>query len=328
MPVPIVDRKYLAHELMISSPPVWSPIKQLVFDITAPPGTKHLGELHFKRWFVDDLPDATPYDTHLQVISRESVYDYIQPSPDENIMAWHVNFADPDLFVAYGSELMAQDEIQAAEHPVLGALREALLEDSYPSITRTVEAGEPSPITIANVERRAIVMTDINAEEGRPRGLYGNQFSDATPDVIRNAVIPLDPTTMTNLVAIAAPYGGFKTYTEDEIENILRTAYTGFAAARSETLRLAGSDSRVRVHSGFWGCGAFGGNRLMMIMLQIFAAKLAEIDSLVIHTVDRTGTDSFDTANDLILGHLDESSEVFINWIWSLELQWGQSDGN
>ncbi len=33
---------------------------------------------------------------------------------------WHVNFADRHLFVAYGSPLMAQDEIQCMEHPVLG----------------------------------------------------------------------------------------------------------------------------------------------------------------------------------------------------------------
>jgi hypothetical protein len=39
---------------------------------------------------------------------------------------WHVNFADPQLFVAYGSQLLAQDELQAAEHPLLGSIREAL----------------------------------------------------------------------------------------------------------------------------------------------------------------------------------------------------------
>jgi len=36
---------------------------------------------------------------------------------------WYVNFADPRLFTAYGSGLFAQDEIQAAEHPILGHLR-------------------------------------------------------------------------------------------------------------------------------------------------------------------------------------------------------------
>ena len=40
---------------------------------------------------------------------------------------WHVNFADPQLFVAYGSGLLAQDELQAAEHPMLGSVREKAL---------------------------------------------------------------------------------------------------------------------------------------------------------------------------------------------------------
>lgn len=36
---------------------------------------------------------------------------------------WDVNFADPRLFTAYGSELFAQDEMQVAEHLAFGAVR-------------------------------------------------------------------------------------------------------------------------------------------------------------------------------------------------------------
>jgi hypothetical protein len=38
-----------------------------------------------------------------------------------------VNFADEHLFVAYASRLFAQDEIQVAEHPSLGHLKEKLV---------------------------------------------------------------------------------------------------------------------------------------------------------------------------------------------------------
>ncbi|MFA6168681.1 MAG: hypothetical protein WC700_18810 [Gemmatimonadaceae bacterium] len=34
-----------------------------------------------------------------------------------------MNFADPRLFTAYGSELFAQDEMQVAEHLAFGAVR-------------------------------------------------------------------------------------------------------------------------------------------------------------------------------------------------------------
>ncbi len=49
---------------------------------------------------------------------------------------WWVNFADPHLFVAYGSSLFAQDEIQVAEHPSLGHLREALYACKYCTVPR------------------------------------------------------------------------------------------------------------------------------------------------------------------------------------------------
>ena len=39
-------------------------------------------------------------------------------------MEWYVNFADADLFVAYHIGLFAQDEIQTAEHPACGAIKE------------------------------------------------------------------------------------------------------------------------------------------------------------------------------------------------------------
>ncbi len=54
------------------------------------------------------------------------MYDYARAAGVEGAVEWHVNFADPRLFTAYGLGLFAQDEMQVAEHPALGALREAL----------------------------------------------------------------------------------------------------------------------------------------------------------------------------------------------------------
>jgi len=328
MATPIVQRTYAADEIVTSNPPIWSPVKQLVFNISTPAGTKHRGELQFTRWYVEDLPESIPSGTDLTITGKENVYDYVPLSHDEAVMAWHVNFSDPELFVAYGSPLMAQDEIQVAEHPVLGALREKLLTDPFESITRTVEAGEPSPITIANIERRCVIMTDTDPDRGRPNGLYGNKFAEAGPQVIRDAVIPLEPPTLSHLIAMTAPYDGFGVYERAEIEYILQTAYTGFNAARAETLRLKGSDSQVRIHTGFWGCGAFGGNRLLMLLLQIYAAKLAKINSLVIHTVDQAGSEWLEETQTRITGHLESAPEEYIQWILSLNLRWGESDGN
>lgn len=40
----------------------------------------------------------------------------------------YVNFADPNMFVAYAGPLFAQDEIQVMEHPTLASVREYLLD--------------------------------------------------------------------------------------------------------------------------------------------------------------------------------------------------------
>ena len=70
---------------------------------------------------------------------------------------------------------------------------------------------------------------------------------------------------------------------------VLTTAYTAFCAARSETEGALGGGGRTVVHTGFWGCGAFGGNRVLMVSLQVVAAVMAGLDGLVLHTVTEAG---------------------------------------
>ena len=77
---------------------------------------------------------------------------------------------------------------------------------------------------------------------------------------------------------MAAPAGGRGPYERAELEDVLATAYTGFAVAGRESLRLAGPEARAVVHTGFWGCGAFGGDRTVMTVLQALAADLAGVD--------------------------------------------------
>ena len=137
---------------------------------------------------------------------------------------------------------------------------------------------------VTGVERRVAIETDPDAAAGRPHGLYGNAFAAADPDAVRRATTPIDPPTVTNLVAIAAIAGGRGRYTRDEIRRTLVTAFTGFRAAVVESARLAGGPARVVVHTGYWGCGAFGGNRVLMALLQVVAARMAGLERLVFHT--------------------------------------------
>jgi hypothetical protein len=142
--------------------------KQLLFSIAAPPGPGHAGTLEYSRWPELPLPqrlelDARDLDRLVDV--RDGYYDY-RPVLDPGVgVEWHVNFADPNLFYAYGSALFAQDEIQVAEHPVLGSLREALVAEGRPATT--IANGRPTPVLVLGAERR------LGSKRSACRGVSG-----------------------------------------------------------------------------------------------------------------------------------------------------------
>ena len=322
---------FQASDLMAEHPPVWyDPNKQVVFDVSSPPGSTHAGEIVYTRWPALPLPARSdPRNATSLLETRESYYDYVPLGESENAVDWHVNFADPDLFVAYNSSLFAQDEMQVTEHPALGALREALDTRQLPAVT--VQSRRPTPVTITGVERRCHVATDVNIEEGRPAGLYGNAFSYADKEVVRRATTRIDPPTITNLIAMAAPVEGYGKYQAEQIRHVLDTAFTGFRCAISESERLRGGECPVIIHTGFWGCGAFGGNRILMTILQLIAAEMAHVDHLVMHTFDATGTNAVKEATTIInteFGSSPVNTDQLIDQSHALGFQWGISDGN
>jgi hypothetical protein len=165
-PGPICRHVFETQKLMEGFPPRFpDPNKKIVYSIACPPGCSYGGRLIFSRWRSMNLPSlfsARSYATEVEV--REDMYGYEFPPEDSVIVEWYFNFADPNLFCAYGGPLLAQDEMQVAEHPALGSLREAL---SHAHIClRTVEDGEPTPILIMGVERRCVIATNSNLELG------------------------------------------------------------------------------------------------------------------------------------------------------------------
>ena len=265
-------------------------------------------------------------DPWSRVEGRPDIYDYVPADASGQVVQWHVNFADAHLFVAYAGPLFAQDEMQVAEHPALGALRESLVAGGHSP--RTVQDGRPTPITISGVERRCVVATNANAAEGRAEGLYGNHFAAADLDVVRRATRSIRPPTLTNLIAMAALEGGTGAYTRHEIEHTLVTAYTGFRAAVCES-----GGRPATVHTGFWGCGAFGGNRRLMAMLQVIAAELAGVHRLVFHALDEAGVEALEQAEAdwrrrVRQGEQEWAASEVIERIEACGYRWGVSDGN
>ncbi len=191
----------------------------------------------------------------------------------------------------------------------------------------------PTPILVTSAERRCRIATEANLDEGRPCGLYGNRFAAADTASVARAVTILEPPTVSHILAVEAPSFGTGRYTLDQIRFILRTAYSGFLAVRAESRRVAEGASDVCVHTGFWGGGAYGGNRVLMTVLQVLAARMAGLDRLVFHTVDADGTKTYEEglsvlADDLDVGAGPMKTDALIHKVEAMGLKWGVGDGN
>jgi hypothetical protein len=334
LPIPPTARlTFDAAELWATHPPRFRhPNKQAVLDVAAPPGFAPAGTLVYTRWAAMNVPLTLGANDRAKADARQDVYDYQPTDTPTPAVEWHVNFADPNLFVAWASPLFAQDEIQVAEHPILGSLKQALDATGRPPLTRTVENGRPTPVLIRGAQRLTSVATDSNPAEGRPAGLYGNRFAAAPVEAVRRATRRNDPPTVTNLIAIAAPSHGSGAYTRGEIEHVLTTAFTGFAAAVLESEETLGPAVKTVVHTGFWGCGAFGGNRVLMPALQIFAAHLAGVDRLVFHAFEAAGISKLSSATKLLDELLPVAKPADVTTVIArlvkMNFEWGVSDGN
>lgn len=330
-PKPLERLVFSTRTLMEEHPPVIrNRNKRMVLELAFPEGSVSGGELAYTRWAAMSLPKtADPGAAAALVEPRDGAYDYAPEPVVSGAVHWHVNFADPRLFVAYSGALFAQDEMQVAEHPALGSLKEALVAGGYPALT--VEEGRPTPVLVKGVERRCRILTDRDVAAGRPRGLYGNAFGQASEDVVRRSVLPIDPPTITNIIAMAAPSGGVGPYQSRDLRYVLDTAFTGFRAA---VLESAGEDAKARpavVHTGHWGCGAFGGNRVVMAALQALSAQMAGVHRLVFHTFNAAGAEAWKEAR----GLLDELAEngpsplsELVDSILARGFHWGVSNGN
>jgi Poly (ADP-ribose) glycohydrolase (PARG) len=326
----ICRHTFNAQNLVASHPPkLRNPNKKVVDRIACPPDSIHSGELVFSRWRSILLSQLAPTLTHHPEIEEQKCYfEYAGSNQRDRLIEWYLNFAHFDLFCAYGGPLFAQDEMQVAEHPALASLREALLDANIKPLT--VEQGEPTPVLIRCVERRCSIATNPDPALQRPLGLYGNNFAKASTEAIALATTPLQPPTITNIIAMEAPSSGYNFYEYDIIEYILTTAVTGFIAAKIESQLEIGSPL-VAIHTGFWGCGAYGGNRVLMALLQLLAARLAQIDRLVFHTTDVSGSKALATAQTILdrdLAISEFSIPEILDKIYAMAFKWGVGDGN
>jgi len=328
---PFCRAVFTAADLMLLFPPVWrNANKQVVASISCPERGQYSGTIGFTRWRTRRLLDEFDSSEFQTVVELQPGFFQYQPVADSTrTVAWYLNFADSNLFGYYGGNLLAQDEMQVAEHPVLGALLGALEREKIPA--RTVdEAGNATPVLVTGVERRCAIATEPNVTASRPFGLYGNRFAAASAQAVREATTAINPPTISNILAMAAPAYGTGEYTGKTIEEILRTTVTGFSAACIESERLQPEVSEVVIYTGHWGCGAFGGNRVLMALLQILAAQMSGVQKLVYCYGSADGQQPVEEAQALLAEILPEKTSLFdvVSDICAQRFRWGVSDGN
>ena len=320
-------RQWDAHELISGcNPRFFHPNKALLYKMAFSSEKRSVGTIGYSRWKSRPLPERFPARSAPISFSRKSgFFDYTAPSPLD-CAEWHLNFANYDIYSTWAGSLFAQDEMQVAEHPGLMALRMTAVKEGLSMLC--VENGKPTPILVTGIERRLSVDTSAHAD--RPGGLYGKQFKRASPKQIEAATTVLDAPSRSNLIAIEAPAYGRGTYSEDEIAFILRTALAGFSAARDESLAVLGATG-ICIHTGFWGCGAYGGNRVLMTFLQIAAADMAGVGQIIFHVGDPLGDNAFDEAVETYQSFRQDPDMPIVTMIHALvecRYAWGESDGN
>lgn len=323
----IARQQWNAHALVSNCKPrFFHPNKERLYELAFPAGGKSVGDIGYSRWRARRLPDSFPADRLPLVIERQTGFFDYEHAGQEWLAVWHMNFSNNDVFSSWGTSLFAQDEIQVAEHPALIAVR---MEATKSNLSMCcVENHEPTPILITGVERRLAVNT--NPSPVRPGGLYGNQFKRAQPEDVEAAVTVFSSPVASNLIAIEAPVDGAGCYCEEDIGYILRTAYSGFAAAREVSVDWLHAEE-ICIHTGFWGCGAYGGNRTLMTLLQMIAADMAEISQIVFHVGDSSGDAHFSKAEEvyrMLKTATNNTTQRMIATLADHGYAWGVNDGN
>ena len=89
------------------------------------------------------------------------------------------------------------------------------------------------------------------------------------------------------------------------------------------------------MHTGFWGCGAFGGDRTLMALLQLVAARLAGLARVVFHTADARARPSSAARLRCTIRPGDTPIAVtppalgrLVDDLVARGFRWGESDGN
>ncbi|MFM2413687.1 MAG: hypothetical protein RJB05_863 [Armatimonadota bacterium] len=299
--------------------------KKLVLSIAVPDGYEHSGNLTVSAWQPGATLEPIAITAATFIEEHTGIYPYADTPASRNGAEWCVNFADRWLFNYGEGNLLAQDELQIAEHPVSSCLRHAMADSAIEPLTRDRSKHDaPRPLLIRGILRHVHLDTTT--------GLYGNAFAYAPADDVIAACTSIKPPTVSNIIAMDAPGGGDGVYKQETLVDIWTTALTAFFGAVSEAKACHGDGSECTIHTGWWGTGAYGGNRTLMAIMQVIAARAAGVTRLVFHTVDSAGATDFAVAYSLpgletFLHAKTLDPKAFLQYCATQSFRWGVSNG-
>jgi hypothetical protein len=236
---------------------------------------------------------------------------------------WVANFADEKLLGFCHTPLLAQDEHQVVEHPVLYHLKRKL----------TGSISEIRGDEIALIEN-AFRLGNLDTMTPLPKGktLYGNHFAHASQAEIKSKLTELPEPHPSNIFAMAAPRIPAnllnQPYQKEHLEHLFYRAYTAFVALKEKS-----GDARAIIHTGNWGAGAFGNDAKTVALIQLAAARFADIKEMCYYPL--SNHDKFQMAEQLLnqiasshphltvdefLSHLADHADVY-------GLRYGKSNG-
>lgn len=293
--------------------------KRLLFDMALENGLN--GPLTIRRYQAFSLPRIwQPFSPATEIKACKGYFRY---NDSDTCRHWYMNFAHHDLFTGYGHFMFAQDEIQVAEHPALACLRELMLTRTDALKPRTVENELPTPVLFSDVQRTLKIDT---------HSIYGARFARADEATIRESVSQFLPASRSNILAIESPVSaGNRIYSRSEIELALLTAYSGFRAIVLTSVSGDSTPQPVVLHTGNWGCGAYGGNRQLMLTIQMMAARLAGLSSVVFYcgadSVDDVATFDYALSKQFKFRPGVKIEQVVMRLV-NQRFHWGTPDGN
>ncbi len=277
-------------------------------------------QIKISRWCKDDdFDDSLLFDLELpNVITNDRYFKYDNYESD-----FFMNFADRLLFGFYDADNFAQDEIQTLEMPLLASCMHYLDEKNLPSLKPvTKENKKPTPYIFENVPYWLRINLSYNGQN-----LYGRNFRNASKGLLEKAVQVVQEEKLVNILAARAPACGSGQYTKAQLTEFLESAYCAFRGA--VLCNAAGSDDNeskpVKIHTGNWGCGAFGNKLTVSYLVQLLAGAFSKTGTLIFHAPDKP---TLQKAIDLIStlpSKLTFSQAV--DFLFDQGLYWNESDG-